>query len=658
MRFPPSFLDEIKARLPVSEVVRHRVKLMRAGREWKGLSPFNVEKTPSFFVNDQKMAWFDYSAGKNGNIFDFVMETEGLSFPEAVKQLAQQAGLALPQASPESEAREKARAGLHEVLELAASYYASRLSSGQGSAARAYLAGRGIGGDLQSQFGLGYALPEKYALRDYLAAKGVSVEAMIEAGLLIHGEDIAVPYDRFRDRIMFPIHDSAGRVIAFGGRTLAKDVQPKYLNSPETSLFHKGAILYNHHRARKAAHDGAQLLVVEGYADVIAMTSAGFTATVAPLGTALTAGQCEHLWKMSEEPILCFDGDKAGRKAAYRAIDTALPQIGPSRSLSFALLPEGEDPDDLVRGGGREAVSRMLSRALPLADLIWMRETENRDFRTPERRARLEQRLGEIIREIRDEPLRRYYRADIKARLFQLFGRGGSLSSGAGANTARLPAGRKARWQRAGEPSSLAQAPLVSRSLAASSLFQPDKSSLLPREGLILLLLLNHPGLIGRHIEDLAEIVFSSSEAGALRDALIAFAASPALMADNSPSGHTLDGSSRDKASIRALAEAQGFGAVLHKLDAMAAHASHWYLGADAAETDAEEVLKQALNLHRRARTLHKELQLAELALGKDSSEANLSRLKDIQAQLSALGGIEAAIEGFGVQSGRARGSL
>jgi DNA primase len=370
MRFPPSFLEEIKARLPVSEVVRGHVKLTRAGREWKGLSPFNTEKTPSFFVNDQKMAWFDHSAGKNGNIFDFVMETEGLSFPEAVKRLAQEAGLALPRVSPEADSEEQARANLHEVLALAASYFSARLSSSQGEKARAYLAARGLDAGLHAQFGLGYALSEKYALRDHLAAKGIPVQAMIEAGLLIHGEDIAVAYDRFRDRIMFPIHDPAGQVIAFGGRTLAKDVQPKYLNSPETALFHKGAILYNHHRARKAAHDGAQLIVVEGYVDVIAMTSAGFPASVAPLGTALTADQCELLWKMSEEPTLCFDGDRAGRKAAYRAIDMALRLIGPGRSLSFALLPDGEDPDDLVRGSGRDAVFRLISQALPLADLI------------------------------------------------------------------------------------------------------------------------------------------------------------------------------------------------------------------------------------------------------------------------------------------------
>jgi len=630
----------------VSEVVRHRVKLMRAGREWKGLSPFNKEKTPSFFVNDQKMAWFDYSAGKNGNIFDFVMQTEGLAFPEAVKQLAHQAGLALPRVSPEAEAREKVRASLHEVLTLAASYFSARLASREGSAARAYLAARGIDAELQDRFGLGYALPEKYALRDGLAAKGVAPQAMIEAGLLVHGEDIAVPYDRFRDRIMFPIHDPAGRVIAFGGRALAKEAQPKYLNSPETALFHKGAILYNHHRARQAAHDGAHLLVVEGYVDVIAMTSAGFEATVAPLGTALTAEQCELLWKMSQEPILCFDGDRAGRKAAHRAIDLALPLIGPNRSLNFALLPEGEDPDDLVRGGGREAVSHLLSQALPLADLIWKRETENKDFGTPERRAGLKRRLGEIACEIRDETLRHQYQDEFKQRFFQFFRRGG-YGTGMAVPGRAGGGGGKVSF----EPgANLSAPPQISQSLLSSPLFRPGIPVLPPREGLILLLLLNHPELIGRHIEDLAEVQFVSDEAGKLRTALIALST---LSAATAP----LDRSSPDAACLRAAIESQGFGPILRKLEATP-HASHWYLQAGAAKSDAEEVLKQALNLHRRARALHKELQLAELALGKDSTEANLGRLRDIQAQLSALGGIEAAVEGFGAQSGRAGGSL
>src|SRR6516164_5962489 len=365
MRFTPQFLDELRARLPVSEVVGRRVKLRKAGREWKGLSPFNKEKTPSFFVNDQKAMWFDFSSGKNGNIFDFVMQTEGVSFPEAVERLAAQAGVPLP------------------VMTLKA----------------------------------------------HLGAAKIPVDDMVEAGLLVAGEDIAVPYDRFRDRVMFPISDWRGRVIAFGGRALEKDVPAKYLNSPETPLFRKGGTLYNIAAARTAAHDAGKsaadsllgrVIAVEGYIDVIAMVTAGFAATVAPLGTALTDDQLGLLWRMADEPMLCFDGDAAGRRAAYRAVDLALPLLRPGKSLLFAMLPDGQDPDDLVRAGGRGAMSDVLASARPLADVLWTRETEATRFDTPERRAGLEAELAQVIAAIPDA-VRKYYRQDFDGRMRQLF---------------------------------------------------------------------------------------------------------------------------------------------------------------------------------------------------------------------------------------------
>src|SRR3974390_2767119 len=323
MRFPPQFLDELRARLPVSEVVGRRVKLRKAGREWKGLSPFNKEKTPSFFVNDQKAMWFDFSSGKNGNIFDFLMLTEGVSFPEAVERLAQQAGVPLPVMTREPQAQEEGRRGLHDIVELAAKFFEAALASRAGARGRGYLLDRGLHAPTQLKFRLGYAAGEQYALKEHLGAAKIPVEDMIEAGLLVSGEDIAVPYDRFRDRVMFPITDWRGRVIAFGGRALEKDVAAKYLNSPETSLFHKGATLYNIAAARQAAHNGAQVIAVEGYVDVIAMVTAGYEATVAPLGTALTSDQLAPMWRMADEPILCFDGDDAGRGAPYPAIDRA-----------------------------------------------------------------------------------------------------------------------------------------------------------------------------------------------------------------------------------------------------------------------------------------------------------------------------------------------
>ena len=421
MRFPPQFLDELRARLPVSEVVGRRVRLRKSGREWKGLSPFNKEKTPSFFVNDQKMAWFDFSSGKNGTIFDFVMLTEGLSFPEAVERLAAEAGMPLPKVSREDQAFDERRRTLNDIVELAAKFFEATLASRSGAKARGYLADRGLDPATQIRFRLGYAPPDRFALKEHLGKAGISTEDMVEAGLLVGGEDIPVPYDRFRDRVMFPITDLRGGVIAFGGRALEKDAQAKYLNSPETPLFHKGATLYNIAAARAAAHKGSAVITVEGYVDVIAMVKAGFEGTVAPLGTALTSEQLLLLWRMSDEPTLCFDGDAAGRRAAYRAVDLALPLLRPGKSLKFAGLPEGQDPDDLARSGGREAILEVIGAARPLAEVLWMRETEIGELNTPERCAAFEARLGEVTAAIGDDIVRKYYRSEFGYRLRRLF---------------------------------------------------------------------------------------------------------------------------------------------------------------------------------------------------------------------------------------------
>ncbi len=344
MRFSPEFLDELKDRLPVSEVVGRRVQLKKAGREWKGLSPFNKEKTASFFVNDQKQAWFDFSSQKNGSIFDFIMLTEGVTFPEAVERLASMAGMPLPKVSEEAEAQESKRKTLHDVMELAAKFFEATLAARAGAKARGYLADRGLDPATQLKFRIGYAPGERFALKEHLGEQGVPVADMIETGLLIAGDDIPVPYDRFRDRVMFPITDFRGRIIAFGGRALSPDAPAKYLNSPETPLFHKGSNLYNGAAARAAVHDGATLIVVEGYVDVIAMVGAGYPATVAPLGTALTEDQLGLIWKMADEPVLCFDGDGAGRRAAFRAVDLALPQASPGQEPAVRAPAGGPRP--------------------------------------------------------------------------------------------------------------------------------------------------------------------------------------------------------------------------------------------------------------------------------------------------------------------------
>ncbi len=642
MRFSPAFLDDIKARVPVSDVVRRRVKLRKQGREYVGLSPFGQEKTPSFFVNDGKMAWFDFSSGRNGNIFDFVMATEGLSFPETVERLAGEAGLALPARSPDSEREDKRRAGLHEVCEWAAAFFEAALRGAGGAKARAYLDSRGIEAASRAEFRLGYAPPDRHALRDALAAKGADVATLCEAGLLIHGEDIVVPYDKFRDRLMFPIQDRSGRVIAFGGRALEKDVPAKYMNSPETPLFHKGRVLFNHHRARKAAHDKSRVIAVEGYIDVIAMHAAGFPETVAGLGTALTEEQAGLLWGMAREPVLCFDGDKAGQKAAARAAAMAVPLLAPDRTLSFAALPEGRDPDELIRAAGAPAITQALAAAVPIVDLVWNRATDGRLLKTPEQRVALERELADIATAIRDEALRRHYRAEFGARLKALFGMPSPSErprrAADGAPAARRP---YRKGQATIERTGYLSAPVS----ASASLVQNLKGGVddLPRrEATILLILLARPELIESHSDGIATLDFrecgtTSPELSALRDKILDVAHDPL----GTP------------ASLNEQLVAAGFAALLVRL-AKARTGSSWYLEPETPVSDAAHVLRQALGLHHKTRALHKELISAETALATHVCDANMARMRDIQEQLGALAGMEAAADDFGMSTGRA----
>ena len=657
MRFPPQFLDELRERLLVSEVVGRRVRLKKAGREWRGLSPFNQEKTPSFFVNDQKSMWFDFSSGKNGNIFDFVMMTEGLTFPEAVERLAGEAGLALPTISREEEARDERRKTLNDVMELAAKFFEATLASRAGAKARGYLADRGLDPATQVKFRLGYGPAERFALKEHLGKEGISTADMVEAGLLVAGEDIPVPYDRFRDRVMFPITDLRGRVIAFGGRALEKDAQAKYLNSPETPLFHKGATLYNIAAARAAAHKGAPVIAVEGYVDVIAMVTAGFEATVAPLGTALTADQLVLLWKMSDEPTLCFDGDSAGRRAAYRAVDLALPLIKAGKSLKFASLPEGHDPDDLVRAGGREAISEVIGAARPLAHVLWMRETEAGGFDTPERRAAFEARIAEVTAAIGDDSVRKYYRREFGDRLRQMFDAGDRPQ-------ARQKPGRRANsdWRTANRKennfrhapsrySPVAIRPLshgepyvvASAQLAASPVHRGHRAAIPLREALILQAVINHPWLLHDHLEELAGVEFRHAGAARVKSELI----------DIFAHGAASDG----EAMIAELGR-RGLTEVAARMGKAITTPSVWGAQSEAAPDDVLMTWKQLVALHRQWHSLIKELREAEQALGQETTEANYSWLQDVKARLAVLDGTEALIEGFGASSGRPVRSL
>ena len=370
MKFPPSFLQEIRERVPVLDVVSRKVKLQKKGREYVGLSPFNAEKTPSFFVNEQKHRWFDFSAGKDGDVFAFLMEIEGLSFHEAVEQLAGQAGLSMPEADPVAEAREQRRVELIEVVEIAQAFFVKCLS--RSPQAMEYLTKRGVTEDDVRNFGIGLAgLPSggRTQLREHLAAKGVSIEQGVEAGLL--GEGDATTYDRFRQRITLPIADWRGRVVGFGARATSPEDKPKYLNSPETILFSKGVLLYNGARARKAVHEEKrELIVVEGYFDVIAAERAGYAA-VSAMGTSLTEHHIRALWKITPSPIICMDGDGAGRRAARRIITKSFPEMRPGRTLRFVDAPRGEDPDSIVRRGGAGDLRRMVDRSVDMEDALW-----------------------------------------------------------------------------------------------------------------------------------------------------------------------------------------------------------------------------------------------------------------------------------------------
>jgi DNA primase len=489
MKFSDSFLDEIRARLPVSQVVSRRVPLKRRGREFVGLSPFNREKTPSFTVNDQKGFYHCFSSGKHGDVFTFLMETEGLSFPEAVERLAGEAGLELPKPDPQYERSAKERLGLFDALEAACRFFEDELKAREGRAALSYAEGRGLLPETLKQFRIGFAPNSKEALKSALLKKGFTEAQLLDAGLLIKPDDGRSTYDRFRNRLTIPIVDAKYRVIAFGARALDPAAEPRYLNSPETRLFDKGSTVFNFARARKAAFGSGELVVVEGYMDVIALNQAGFTYAVATLGTAFTERQMELLWQLAPEPVICFDGDKAGEVAAARAIDRMLPHLREGRSFRFAFLPHGSDPDDLVRAKGPRAFAECLASARPLIDVVWLRELRSHPVDTPERRAALEARLDSLLAEIANIRVRDHYRREVKNRLFELW-------RGKPGRGSRLPVIPSSRSVEGGRPTPLPSA----RGFVT----------------VIILALVNHPWLLDRFAEEVATLEIRDKSLAAL----------------------------------------------------------------------------------------------------------------------------------------------
>ncbi len=417
MTLSPQFLDELRARTLLSALVGKTLKLQRAGREWKAPCPFHNERTPSFYVNDDKGFYHCFGCSAHGDAIRWMTEQRGLPFIDAVKELAATAGMDMPAPDPHMAAQAERSNGLYDVMAAAQAWFVEQLHGIEGAEARAYLAQRGIKPETAEAFGIGFAPDSRGKLKTALSKFGES--KLIETGLLILVEE-KEPYDRFRGRLMIPIRDPRGRVIAFGGRIIGAG-EPKYLNSPDTPLFDKGRTLYNLDRAAGPARKADRLIVVEGYMDTIALAQAGIEEVVAPLGTALTEHQLERLWRLVDVPLLCFDGDGAGQKAAMRALVRALPFLGPGKTLGFVTLPKGQDPDDLVRQGGRTAFEGVAAAARPLVDHLWQVEFDAAPLRTPEAKAGLKARLAAHIETIADDEVRRHYTREMRERFDAAF---------------------------------------------------------------------------------------------------------------------------------------------------------------------------------------------------------------------------------------------
>lgn len=410
------FLDEIRAKVPIADVVGQRVKLVRKGREYTGLCPFHNEKTPSFTVNEAKGFYHCFGCGAHGDVIKFEMEAGGLPFMDAVTKLANRAGLKVPQFSRENEEEAKHRSSWYEIMELACGFFEKNLLLPSGHEALDYLTRRGFDNSIIKKFRLGYA-PDNNGLHAYLTSKNVSESDMIELGLAVLSEKNGKVYDFFRNRVIIPIFDKRDRIIGYGGRVMGNE-QPKYLNSPETPIFNKRKVLYNLNYARDKAYENKRIVICEGYMDVIAQSKYGFDYAVAPLGTALTEDQIQEAWKICPEPTLCFDGDGAGIRAAIRSVDRVLPILKAGYSLKYVFLPDKMDPDEFLKAKGAEEYEKAITNTMPLADLLWRKNIQAQPTNTPEQKAMFEKNIYEEIAKITDEKVRGYYQQDMRSRIY------------------------------------------------------------------------------------------------------------------------------------------------------------------------------------------------------------------------------------------------
>ncbi|MDG1408471.1 MAG: DNA primase [Octadecabacter sp.] len=511
MSLPPGFLDELRTRLSIGQVVGRKVMWdQRKSNQGKGdlwaPCPFHQEKSASFHVDDRKGYYYCFGCHAKGDAISFVRETENVGFMEAVQILAGEAGMTMPARDPQAQEKSDRRTLLADVMAQAVQFYRLQLKTGAGAEARDYLAGRGLDDKALERWEIGFAPPGWQNLWDHLTTKGVPADLIEGAGLCKPSNQGKKPYDTFRHRIMFPIRDARGRAIAFGGRAMDPNDNAKYLNSPETELFDKGRNLFNLKPAREAAGKGQPLIVAEGYMDVIALSEAGFGASVAPLGTAVTEMQLQMMWRVSPEPVITLDGDTAGQRAAMRVIDLSLPLLEAGQSVRFAMMPDGQDPDDLLKSGGAGAMREKIEGALPMVQLLWDREVEGKNFDSPERKAALDKSLREKIMLIKDPSIRSHYGQAIKDMRWELFGNKSRAFDPSAPRTKWLPKGTKLPAQ---------------SSTKASMLAGSHGSEDHLREAVILAVLIRNPKILKDFYSALERMLCSGSDNAALRDALL-----------------------------------------------------------------------------------------------------------------------------------------
>ncbi|OYQ32580.1 DNA primase [Niveispirillum lacus] len=616
MALPPQFLEELRSRLSVSEVVMKRMRLQRAGREFKAPCPFHNEKTPSFYVNDQKNFFHCFGCGAHGDQIGFVMRHDNLSFMEAVEHLAGEAGLQVPQASPQERQQYERQKSLYDLVERATKYYERELFSPSGRNALDYLRRRGLDDEGIARFRLGYAPQEGGPLRALLLEAGYSEADMVEVGLFKRAEPGRPLRNFFWNRVMFPVTDRRGQVVAFGGRILEGD-GPKYINSAENPLFHKGNLLYGMSRARQAAADGQRLIVTEGYMDVISCVQAGFAGAVAPLGTAMTETQIQVLWKLAPEgqrnPILCFDGDNAGRRAAQRAVDRVLPILVPDATVRIAFMPDKEDPDSLIRTGGPDAFSTILDRALSLEDFIWEMVRQGEDPKTADGRLRIETGINQMMEKVADKSVQYSYRSVLREKLRAAIRAGGGGFSGAGGD-------RGGARSRRLQPGDIPVSPKWDSRFSGVRTSGTLRTDPRRRERYLLLAIVHHPELFQDVGETLAGAEFADDEMDALRQAIVA-----CLTAE----------SALDAEALRRHLSGRGFSETLDSL----LSADMPKFAQPGASFETAKSGWQEVWLSSEDGLLQRELRDAERRFAETFSEDDLARLRALQRELLILRG-------------------